>query len=217
MPVMRAAWLAWRARDPIAKAILGLSLVVVGIPMLALAVAFAAFAALTAPSASATTAVSAPMRFWRVTQSFGCTGFVFEPALAGCPHFHQGIDLVAPAGAEVFVVLRGIADVEPPAGRGGGYGLHVLVRHQAGLVTLYAHLGAVAVESGQAVGGGELIGFEGSTGLSTGAHLHFEVRRDGDAVDPASEFPSLFGDGGDNHNQAPPSARAVNRPGEGQK
>jgi murein DD-endopeptidase MepM/ murein hydrolase activator NlpD len=158
------------------------------------------------------------MQRWVVTQAFGCTGFGLEPAFQGCPHFHAGIDLAAPSGTEVFAVLDGIARVAGPSGRAGGYGLHIILDHGGGLVSLYAHLDAVAVESGQAVRAGDLIGYEGSSGASSGPHLHFEVRREGAAVDPVIEFPALFSsDGRPTDNPAPRSARAVNRPGEGQQ
>jgi murein DD-endopeptidase MepM/ murein hydrolase activator NlpD len=137
-----------------------------------------------------------PMANWQVSQPFGCTGFGFEPARGGCAHFHSGMDLVAPAGTAVFSVLAGIAEVLPPAGYGGGYGIHVVVHHDAATSTMYAHLLAATVVSGQHVAAGAPLGYEGSTGLSTGAHVHFEVRRAGIPVDPASVFPSLFGSGG---------------------
>jgi murein DD-endopeptidase MepM/ murein hydrolase activator NlpD len=77
----------------------------------------------------------------------------------------------------------------------GGYGLHVVLHHGGDLVTLYAHLAGFAVIPGQAVAPGTVIGYEGSTGASTGAHLHFEVRNGADPVDPAAVFPGLFGSG----------------------
>ena len=89
--------------------------------------------------------------------------------------------------------MAGQAEVFTPAGHGGGYGLHVVVHHGAGLETMYAHLQAVAISSGQQVSAGTVLGGEGSTGLSTGPHLHFEVREAGIAVDPISVFPGIFG------------------------
>ena len=133
-----------------------------------------------------------PMASWVVSQPFGCTGFVLEPARGDCAHFHSGIDLVGPAGTAVVSVLAGIAELLP----GGGYGLHVVVHHDGQTSTMYAHLASAAVLTGQPVAAGAIVGYEGSTGLSTGAHLHFEVRRTGVPVDPVAVFPSLFGAGG---------------------
>jgi murein DD-endopeptidase MepM/ murein hydrolase activator NlpD len=137
-----------------------------------------------------------PMESWQVSQPFGCTGFVFEPARGGCAHFHSGIDLVAPAGSPVRSVLAGVAEVAAAAGYGGGFGIHVVVHHDANISTMYAHLLGATVRSGQPLQAGAVLGYEGSTGLSTGAHLHFEVRRMGVPVDPVPIFPSLFGSGG---------------------
>lgn len=137
-----------------------------------------------------------PMTSWQVSQPFGCTGLSFEPPRGGCAHFHSGIDLVGPAGTAVFSVLAGLVEVQPPAGYGGGYGIHVVVHHDGQSSTMYAHLLAATVFTGQPVVAGALLGYEGSTGLSTGAHLHFEVRRAGIPVDPVAFFPSLFGSGG---------------------
>jgi murein DD-endopeptidase MepM/ murein hydrolase activator NlpD len=144
------------------------------------------------PAADAAGPVSGPMRGWVLTQPFGCTGYVLEPALGGCPHFHAGIDLAAPAGAPVIAVMAGVAEVLSPAGPGGGYGVHVLIRHAGDIATMYAHLASAAVQSGAQVAVGAVIGYEGSTGLSSGPHLHFEVRRGGVPVDPTRLFPGWF-------------------------
>jgi len=136
------------------------------------------------------------MSSWRVSQLFGCTGFVFEPRHGDCAHFHSGIDLVGPLGGAVYSVLPGLVEVEAPSGYGGGYGIHVLVHHDGATLTMYAHLLTATVVSGQVVVAGALIGYQGSTGLSTGPHLHFEVRRAGVPIDPTTVFPSLFGSSG---------------------
>jgi murein DD-endopeptidase MepM/ murein hydrolase activator NlpD len=117
-----------------------------------------------------------------VTQSFGCTSVAFEPIDLSCPsrHFHSGIDLAAPEGTPVHAAAAGIARVAV----GPGYGIHVIVTHDARSQTLYGHLSAAVILTGQAVARGELIGLVGSTGLSTGPHLHFEVRVQGAPVDP---------------------------------
>ena len=67
---------------------------------------------------------------------------------------------------------------------GYGYGNHIIIVHANGFTTLYGHLSGFAVSSGQSVGKGQAIGYEGSTGFSTGPHLHFEVRLDDAPQDP---------------------------------
>ena len=143
------------------------------------------------PSAPVAGAV-APMDRWVVSQPYGCTGYYVEPAFGTCAHFHMGIDLVAPFGTPVRAVLAGVVEIGRAVGPCGGYGTHVVLDHKPGLVTLYGHLTRVAVTAGAAVAAGDVIGYEGSTGCSSGPHLHFEVRRDGAAVDPREAFPGLL-------------------------
>ena len=73
-------------------------------------------------------------------------------------------------------------------GCGGGYGNYVIIDHGNGKTTIYGHLSSASVSSGQTVSRGETIGYVGSTGWSTGAHLHFETRSGGVAYNPMSEF-----------------------------
>jgi murein DD-endopeptidase MepM/ murein hydrolase activator NlpD len=117
-----------------------------------------------------------------ITQGFGCTPYEFEPIDESCPqrHFHSGIDLAAPTGTPVHAAAAGVVRVlEAP-----GYGLHVRIRHDAQTETLYGHLSSVVARNGQELARGDVLGFVGSTGNSTGPHLHFEVRRDGFPIDP---------------------------------
>lgn len=125
-----------------------------------------------------------------LTQGFGCTALELEPIAFDCPggHFHAGIDLAAPAGTGVRATADGVADV---AFNPGGYGLRVVLDHGHGLATLYGHLSASALRGGELVEAGEEVGKIGSSGLSTGPHLHFEVRRDGRPVEPAGYLPTL--------------------------
>jgi len=118
-----------------------------------------------------------------VTQAFGCTPYAMEPVDRSCAsgHFHSGIDLAAPLGTPVHATIGGDVRVIVSA---TGYGLHVIVNDGDGLETLYGHLESVAVHDGDCVDPGDLIGMVGSTGNSTGPHLHFEVRRDGIPEDP---------------------------------
>lgn len=97
------------------------------------------------------------------------------------PAMHAGIDYPAPTGTPVLASAPGKVS---RAGRRGGYGLMVEIDHGAGHVTRYAHLSAIDVAAGQTISGGDPIGRVGSTGRSTGPHLHYEVRRSGKAIDP---------------------------------
>jgi lipoprotein NlpD len=94
---------------------------------------------------------------------------------------HDGIDLAAPAGTPVRTAAEGVVLF---AGPQAGYGLIVLVQHERGLVTVYAHSRDVRVRSGQAVRPGQVIATVGESGKTSGPHLHFEVRVEGEPVDP---------------------------------
>jgi len=99
---------------------------------------------------------------------------------------HQGLDIAPPYGTGVYAANAGLVIF---AGGQGGYGNLVLVDHGGGFVTAYAHLSGFAASSGQAVSRGELIGYVGSTGNSTGPHLHFETRVGGAAQNPYNFLP----------------------------
>jgi len=122
-----------------------------------------------------------------ITQPFGCTDLLFEPYDPACAtrHFHTGIDIGAASGTPIAAADAGVVSYVN-WGWGGGYGNYVLITHGNGYTTLYAHLSAIDVSAGQAVRRGESIGAEGSTGLSTGPHLHFEVRYNGTYQNPLS-------------------------------
>lgn len=104
----------------------------------------------------------------------------------GTSHFHDGIDLGLDVGTPIAAVARGRVSY---VGYFGGYGLTIKVDHGDGLVTMYAHMSESAVEPGQTVGGGELVGYSGNTGTSTGPHLHFSVFVGGSPVDPTGWLP----------------------------
>jgi murein DD-endopeptidase MepM/ murein hydrolase activator NlpD len=123
-----------------------------------------------------------PMPGAPISQPFGPTSLVLEPPLGPYPHFHTGLDLADPAGTPVQAAGDGIV-VAAATGR-VGYGNYIVIAHGHGVETLYGHLDALVVEVGDSVVMGQVIGFEGSTGFSTGPHLHFEVRVDGQFVDP---------------------------------
>ena len=101
---------------------------------------------------------------------------------------HGGVDLAAPRGSHVRVVMDGRVVF---AGVYAGYGKLVTVEHPDGRTTLYGHLSEILVNPGQKVSAGDLLGRVGSTGASTGAHLHFELRSKGQVVDPVQLFPAL--------------------------
>jgi murein DD-endopeptidase MepM/ murein hydrolase activator NlpD len=94
---------------------------------------------------------------------------------------HEGIDISAPLGTPVYASADGIVIF---AGYKEGYGLEVEISHQNGIITRYAHLSRILVSPGQKIKRGEIIGKVGSTGRSTGSHLHYEVIVNGRAVNP---------------------------------
>lgn len=91
-------------------------------------------------------------------------------------HGYNGVDLAAPIGTPVLAAASGEVIVSKGSGWNGGYGNYVVVKHTNGTQTLYAHLSSNAVGVGTSVKAGSVVGYVGSTGRSTGAHLHFEVR-----------------------------------------
>ncbi len=95
--------------------------------------------------------------------------------------FHSGIDIPAPTGTSIVAAAPGIIAF---AGTQGGYGRTVIVDHGGGIMTLYAHNSQLVVKKGDQVTQGSVIAKAGSTGMSTGPHLHFEVRKNGKYIDP---------------------------------
>jgi murein DD-endopeptidase MepM/ murein hydrolase activator NlpD len=95
--------------------------------------------------------------------------------------FHYGVDVRMEVGDPVYAMFDGVVRI---AKRSADYGYVVLIRHYNGLETLYAHFNQLLVYSGQTIRSGDIIGLAGSTGRSTGPHLHFEVRYKGEKVDP---------------------------------
>ena len=131
--------------------------------------------------------LSWPLLGGTITQPFGPTTFLLEPPLGNYPHFHTGIDIAAPLGSAVLAAGDGV--VVAVAHTWVGYGNYVIVAHGSGVVTLYAHLLDTAVTPGAHVTRGELLGREGTSGYSTGPHLHFEVRVNGQVTDPLRFLP----------------------------
>lgn len=100
--------------------------------------------------------------------------------------FHAGEDIGAPSGTPILAADSGVASVYPD--NGNGYGNYIMINHGGGRVTLYAHMSAFAISGGATVTQGQVIGYVGSTGNSTGPHLHFEVRVNGATTDPKQYF-----------------------------
>jgi len=123
----------------------------------------------------------------QISQRFGPSTFWFEPPYNGYAHFHTGIDLVEKLGSPVYAADDGI--VALVGSSGSGYGTYVVIAHSGGLDTLYGHLSAALVKVGQHVTQGQPVGLEGSTGNSTGPHLHFELRINQKPVDPSPYLP----------------------------
>jgi len=100
--------------------------------------------------------------------------------------FHAGLDFAAPLGTPIYATADGIVRV---AGNlGNGYGNHVVLNHGYGYETLYGHMYRIGVKNGHRVKRGEVIGYVGSTGKSTGPHCHYEVHKNGRPLDPVYFF-----------------------------
>ena len=120
-----------------------------------------------------------------LSQPFGPTYLGLEPARlyrgVYYSHFHDGVDITAPGGTAIQAPARGRVVF---AGRMGDGAIVVVLAHDDGLVSLYAHLDAVAVAAGDLVEAGDRLGGVGLTGLTTGYHLHWAVYRNGEPIDP---------------------------------
>ena len=123
------------------------------------------------PPKSATGTYIRPFAAGRTTSNFGYRG----------REFHTGIDFAGPVGSTIVAADGGTVTF---AGWMGGYGNSVIISHGGGIETVYAHCSALLVTKGQKVAQGEEIAKVGSTGRSTGPHCHFEVRLNGETVNP---------------------------------
>jgi murein DD-endopeptidase MepM/ murein hydrolase activator NlpD len=99
---------------------------------------------------------------------------------------HTGLDFTADIGTEIYATGDGV--IESIESKFSGYGQHVVINHGFGYESLYAHMSRVAVRPGQKVRRGQIIGYVGNTGTSTGPHLHYEVIKNGEKVDPSFYF-----------------------------
>jgi murein DD-endopeptidase MepM/ murein hydrolase activator NlpD len=110
----------------------------------------------------------------KVTQRFGCTGFIREPAFGSCAHFHRGLDIsTAGCGAAVLAAAHGKVHF---VGRFSDGNLTIVISHGNGNVTTYGHLATELVSKGDLVSAGQKIGTIGDSGNATGCHLHFGVK-----------------------------------------
>jgi murein DD-endopeptidase MepM/ murein hydrolase activator NlpD len=124
-----------------------------------------------------------PLRGW-VTSEFGPR----KSPVTGAPEMHQGLDIAASVGSEVKATAAGQVlwvDEQP------GFGLVVAVAHGFGVTSFFGHLDQALVAEGQKVAGGQTIARSGNSGISTGPHLHYELRRFGLPVDPRAYLPGL--------------------------
>ena len=123
---------------------------------------------------------SLPLASARLTSGFGMRGH----PIRGGYRTHAGVDLAAPYGSPISATSDAVVRA---AGWQGGYGLLVALDHGGGLQTRYGHMSRLNVAPGQRVRKGDIIGFVGSTGLSTGPHVHYEMRINGQAVNPMAQ------------------------------
>mgnify|MGYP005808511279 FL=1 len=123
---------------------------------------------------------------WPVPQYTGCSRWYSSS--------HKGVDINAPAGTPIYASASGVVTKAgyERAGAGTGYGYSLIIDHGNGYSTLYAHCLSLSVSAGQAVRQGQLIGYVGSTGRSTGNHCHFEIRHNGRYLPPQNYFQSYY-------------------------
>jgi murein DD-endopeptidase MepM/ murein hydrolase activator NlpD len=114
-----------------------------------------------------------------VTSPFGPR----TPPKGGASSYHQGIDLGAPEGTPIYAARTGRVTIASYSNSAGNY---VSINHGDGFSSIYMHMTRYVVSSGQAVSAGQLIGYVGSTGISTGPHLHFGISKNGVYVNPAA-------------------------------
>jgi murein DD-endopeptidase MepM/ murein hydrolase activator NlpD len=119
----------------------------------------------------------------RIASGFG---YRADPVYKTVIKFHKGLDFTAPQGTPIYATADGTISTSNFSA--GGYGNHVIINHGYGYETLYGHMVRIRVSQGQAVKRGEVIGWVGSTGKSTGPHCHYEVHKNGEAIDPIYFF-----------------------------
>lgn len=123
--------------------------------------------------------LGAPVSGGHLSSGFGMR----RHPILGYTRMHAGIDFAAPYGSPIYAVTDGTVEY---AGWHGGHGRYVKIRHGGGIATGYAHMSRIVAQPGSHVSRGQVIGYVGSTGLSTGPHLHYELYRNGSVVNPLS-------------------------------
>ena len=108
--------------------------------------------------------------------------------VTGVYKLHTGVDLRASKGTKIYAANSGTVTT---AGYNTAYGYYVVINHGGGVATLYAHMSKMAVKKGQTVSQGTIIGYVGSTGYSTGPHLHFEIIKGGNYINPITMYPGF--------------------------
>lgn len=131
----------------------------------------------TSPIARVSVPTGMPVHDATLTSDYGMRT---HPVLGGRRN-HKGVDLAQPTGTPVYATADGVVSKAEPF---SSYGNYIQIEHGGELQTRFAHLSGFAVTAGQQVHKGQLIGYVGTTGRSTGPHLHYEVRVAGEAVDP---------------------------------
>ncbi len=148
------------------------------------------------PNASATHSTKYPL-IWPLQQGtitllFGPSTQPFEPPGFGYPHFHTGVDIAYNQGTPILAADDGVVVAATSSVMNGqlvGYGNYVIIAHRNNFFSLYGHLLGFQVKAGDTVHQGQLIGYEGSTGNSTGPHVHFEYRYGGQPTNPLPYLP----------------------------
>lgn len=124
-----------------------------------------------------TIAFSAPINGYETNSRFGLRRLSFERRA----RMHEGLDYAAPSGTPILAAAEGRV---LRTGTSNSYGRFVEIQHANGVTSFYAHMSRIGVNQGDQLAAGDSIGAVGSTGRSTGAHLHFEIRRDGQQINP---------------------------------
>jgi hypothetical protein len=135
-----------------------------------------------------------PLQKGVITLQFGPCSQPFEPPGFGYPHFHTGIDIAYNQGSPIEAADDGVVVAASSSVFNGqlvGYGNYVIIAHRNNFFSLYGHLLGYVVKAGDTVHQGQLLGYEGSTGNSTGPHVHFEYRYGGQPTNPLPYLPAI--------------------------